>query len=77
MNTLHVRAVGDLRVPTVGTAGRFVGRARKTHEPLPDGEVVEDHTDYRRALSRGELELVTDAPKAIAPRPAAPKAVTS
>jgi len=62
MSTLHVRAVGDLRVPVVGTAGRFVGRARKTHEMMPDGEHVEAHTDYQRALSRGELALVVPRP---------------
>ena len=72
MSTIHVRAVGDLRVPIVGTAGRFAGRARKTHEPLPEGEQLPDHVDYRRALARGELALVEPAaPKSQAARPSA------
>lgn len=73
MSTLHIRAVGDIRcayidargVPVVG---RYAGRDRRTHEPMPDGEEVPDHADIRRALSRGELALV--APKPIAPAPA-------
>lgn len=66
-NTLHIRAVGDLRCPYVGpdgvpVAGRYAGRARKTFEALPDGEHVPDHSDHRRAIVRGDLELVVAKP---------------
>lgn len=64
MTTLHIKAVGDLRAPFLDAsgrpvAGRFAGRARKTFEPLPDGEHVADVADYRRAIARGDLALVT------------------
>ena len=69
-NTLHIRAVGDLLSPYLDDTGRpvpgrYAGRARKTREALSEGEMVADHPDYRRAINRGELELV--APKPIAP----------
>ena len=69
-NTLHIRAVGDLLSPYLDDAGRpvpgrYAGRHRKTREALPEGEVVADLPDYRRALARGELALA--APKPIAP----------
>jgi hypothetical protein len=75
MNTLHIRAVGDLRCPYVDAAGRnvpgrFAGRARKTFDVLPDGESVPDHEHYRRALKHGDLALVAlvaPVPVAIAP----------
>ncbi len=76
-NTLHIRAVGDLRCPFVGAdgvpvPGRYAGRARKTFEPLPDGEHVPDCADHRRAIVRGDIEIVP--PKPIAPaKPATPK----
>ena len=68
MNTLHIRAVGDLRAPFLDAsgrpiAGRFAGRARKTFEALPDGEHVADLADYRRAIARGDLALVTPTAK--------------
>jgi|JI9StandDraft_1071089.scaffolds.fasta_scaffold22847_2 hypothetical protein len=78
MNTLHIRAVGDLRCPYVDAAGRnvpgrFAGRARKTFDVLPEGESVPDHEHYRRALKHGDLALVApaplDVPTAIAPLP--------
>lgn len=67
MTTLHIKAVGDLRAPYLDAsgrpvAGRFAGRARKTFEPLPDGEHVADLADYRRAIARGDLAIV--APEA-------------
>lgn len=67
MNTLYIRAVGDLRCPYVDAAGRnvpgrFAGRARKTFDVLPEGESVPDHEHYRRALKHGDLALVALAP---------------
>ena len=75
-NTLHIRAVGDLRCPFVGAdgvpvPGRYAGRARKTHEPMPDGEHVPDVADHRRAVERGDLAIVP--PKPIAPAKTATK----
>ena len=68
-NTLHIRAVGDLLAPYLDDAGRpvpgrYAGRHRKTREVLPDGEHVADLPDYRRAVARGDLALVTPAAKA-------------
>lgn len=68
MNTLHIRAVGELRAPFLDAAGRpvagrYAGRARKTFEALPDGEHVADLPDYRRAIARGDLALVAPANK--------------
>lgn len=63
---LLVAAVGDARVtlldPRTGAVvmGRYVARAnaKKNHEPLPDGEAVNDHPHYRRAIARGDLTLI-------------------
>ena len=69
MNTLHIRAVGDLRAAYLDdagrpVAGRYAGRDRRTFDALPEGEVVPDHVDTRRAIARGDLELVAPvAPK--------------
>lgn len=76
MDTLHIRAVGDLRSPYlaadgVPVVGRYAGRDRHTHEPLPEGEVVIAHRDYLRAISRGDLAIV--APKPITPAKATTK----
>ena len=77
MNTLHIRAVGNLRCPYVDAAGRnvpgrFAGRARKTFAVLPEGESGPDHEHYRRALKHGEIELVEPAPVALPPLVIAP-----
>ena len=40
--------------------GRFAGRD-KAHAALVDGELVADHTHYRRAILRGDLELAEDS----------------
>lgn len=79
MNTLHIRAVGDLRCPYVDAAGRnvpgrFAGRARKTFDALPEGESVPDHEHYRRAIARGEITLAIPAAIAPAKASAAPVA---
>lgn len=68
--TLHVQAVGDCRCALIDSdgrvvVGRFAARLRKSHEPMPGGEVVADHSHYQRALARGELALVV--PVAAAP----------
>ena len=39
--------------------GRFAGRD-KAGSPLPDGELVDDHHHYRRAILRGDLALVAE-----------------
>jgi hypothetical protein len=39
--------------------GRFAGRD-KTGAPLADGELVDDHHHYRRAIARGDLALVAE-----------------
>ena len=77
-NTLHIRAVGDLLSPYLDDTGRpvpgrYAGRHRKTREPLPEGEMVADHPDYRRAVAREELALVAPKPIAPAAKTTAPK----
>lgn len=65
---LLVAAVGDARVtlldPRTGAVvmGRYVARshAKKNHTPLPDGETVNDHPHYRRAIARGDLQLIEE-----------------
>lgn len=69
MNTLHVTAVGDARVPFVDETGRaergrFVGRAANGK---PQPETLRDSTYLRRAISRGELELVPSEATAVTP----------
>jgi len=39
--------------------GRFVGR-NKRGDVLPGGEIVSDLQHYRRAITRGELELLEE-----------------
>lgn len=68
MNTLHVTAVGDARVPFVDETGRaergrYVGR---TADGTPQPEALRDSTYLRRAISRGELALV---PPEATPKP--------
>lgn len=65
---LLVAAVGDARVtlldPRTGAVvmGRYVARAnaKNNHAPLPDGEAVNDHPHYRRAIARGDLTLIRE-----------------
>lgn len=68
--TLHVRAVGDLRVSLVAPdgallRGRYAGRA-PDGSPLPDGERLPACAHYANALRRGELDLFTSASAASA-----------
>lgn len=56
-NTIRVRAVGDARLPVPGAPGRFVGRDRKTFEPVEGGVEVPDDSYHRRALKRGDIAL--------------------
>jgi len=39
--------------------GRYAGRDR-TGAALLEGELVSDHTHYRRAISRGDITLVAE-----------------
>lgn len=61
---LKIKAV-DGRLSTLVDAqgalvrGRFAGRGARA-EILDDGELVADHTHYRRAILRGDLELVAE-----------------
>jgi hypothetical protein len=67
MATKHLRvfAVDDRRFPLVGADGLqrvdskgrqlYAGRDRRTHDPLPEGEIVPFHPDYLRAGARGDL----------------------
>lgn len=65
---LLVAAVGDARVtlldPRTGAVvmGRYVARAntKNNYAPLPDGEAVNDHPHYRRAIARGDLTLIEE-----------------
>jgi len=75
--TLHVRAVGDLRVSLVAPdgallRGRYAGRS-PDGSPLPDGERLVACAHYANALRHGELELVASAPVAPATPTASPK----
>jgi len=74
MTTLHVRAVGDAQVPFVdasgrGERGRYVGRAI---DGTPQAETLAASTYLRRAISRGELEVVPVVAPAPAETPSAP-----
>lgn len=65
---LRIAAVGDARAtlvdPRTGAVvvGRYAARqnAKKNHAPLPEGELVDDHTHYRRAIARGDLALLEE-----------------
>ncbi len=76
---LHVKAVGDGRFPRYdasGTAppGAYAGRARAPDfAPLPEGELVDDVAETRRAIIVGDLALVAEHPDGYA-LPAAPAA---
>lgn len=59
MSTLRVRARGDARLPVPGFAGRYVGRDA-SGAAIPEGVVVPDDSYHRRALARGELDLVSE-----------------
>jgi len=61
---LRVRAVDGASLPSIDEKGyvrpaHFVG-INKRGERLPGGEVVRDHQHYRRAINRGELELLEE-----------------
>lgn len=58
-STIRVRAVGDARLPVPGAPGRYVGRDRKTHEPIAGGVDVPADSYHLRALARGDLALAT------------------
>lgn len=66
MSMLRVRAVGDAKLPVPGMTPRFVGRA-KDGSVIVEGVNVPDDSYHRRAVARGDLEVVADAP-AVAPR---------
>lgn len=68
MPQIRIRAVGDLLCPLVAPdgatlKGRYAGRD-KTGSALPDGELVDESSYYVRAVSRGDLLAVSDAPVA-------------
>lgn len=62
-NKIRVRAKGDARLPVPGTSGRFVGRDKKS-EILADGVLVTEDAYHLRAVKRGDLEIVSEAPAA-------------
>jgi len=43
----------------IAVRGRFAARD-KSGVALPGGELVRDHTHYRRAISRGDITLVAE-----------------
>ena len=69
MALLHVRAVPGRMLQAIDARGhavavgarlRYVGLDVRTRAPLPDGEKVADTTHYRRAIGRGDLELIAE-----------------
>jgi hypothetical protein len=58
MNTIRVRAVGDAKLPVPGVlAARYVGRNRDG-SVIGEGVVVPADSYHKRAVERGDLELV-------------------
>jgi len=43
----------------IAVRGRFAARDR-SGVAMPDGELVADHTHYRRAILRGDIKLVAE-----------------
>ena len=64
MKQLRIRAVDDrlhtLLDPTgVVLAGRFAGRDKR-RAPLANGELVPDCSHHRRAMLRGDIEILEE-----------------
>jgi hypothetical protein len=71
LKTIRVRARGRATLLARDSRGnlipgRFIGRDRKG-EILAEGVAVEATSDVLRALQRGDLELVADAPASTEP----------
>lgn len=64
MTKLLIKAVENRLQTLVDVHGGIVrGRyaARDRHgAPRPEGELVQDNTHYRRAIMRGDIELVSE-----------------
>lgn len=58
MKMILVRAVGDARLPVLGSsAPRYVGRDR-SGDIIPEGVKVPDDSYHRRAILRGDIEAL-------------------
>lgn len=77
---LRVKAAGDAKFPRFNgegwaPPGLYAGRdPARAHAPYPDGELVTDGPEYRKAIAVGDLVLLEEidenAPQAPAPTPA-------